>query len=133
MLNFKGARFSIDVILVCIRWYAAHTLSYRYLEEIMEERCRNRATLVLQTIHPQRLAVPGVPTVCWCDYQVQTVFGPVIQVVVQRQPLGQASGIGIGLEVLRARQRPGERLDLGLIAKTQGAEQAAGTKLSRLK
>jgi putative transposase len=38
MLNFKGMRFPIDVILVCIRWYAAYPLSYRYLEEIMEER-----------------------------------------------------------------------------------------------
>ena len=31
-------RFPIDVILVCIRWYAAYPLSYRYLGEIMEER-----------------------------------------------------------------------------------------------
>jgi len=38
MLNFKGMRFPIDVILVCIRWYAAYPLSYRHLEEIMEER-----------------------------------------------------------------------------------------------
>ena len=38
MLNFKGMRFPIDVILVCIRWYAAYPLSYRHLEEIMQER-----------------------------------------------------------------------------------------------
>ncbi|MCE3606835.1 IS6 family transposase [Massilia sp. P8910] len=38
MLNFKGARFPINVILVCIRWYAAYPLSYRHLEEMMEER-----------------------------------------------------------------------------------------------
>ena len=38
MLNFKGMRFPIDVILVCIRRYAAYPLSYRHLEEIMEER-----------------------------------------------------------------------------------------------
>jgi putative transposase len=38
MLNTKGMRFPIDVILVCIRWYAAYPLSYRHLEEIMEER-----------------------------------------------------------------------------------------------
>ncbi|MDQ2823115.1 MAG: IS6 family transposase [Pseudomonadota bacterium] len=38
MLHFKGMRFPIDVILVCIRWYAAYPLSYRHLEEIMEER-----------------------------------------------------------------------------------------------
>ncbi|WP_370660712.1 transposase, partial [Massilia eurypsychrophila] len=38
MLNFKGMRFPIDVILVCIRWYAAYPLSYRHLEEMREER-----------------------------------------------------------------------------------------------
>jgi putative transposase len=38
MLSFKGMRFSIDVILVCIRWYAAYSLSYRNLEQMMEER-----------------------------------------------------------------------------------------------
>jgi putative transposase len=38
MLNFKGMRFPVDVILVCIRWYAAYPLSYRHLEEMMEER-----------------------------------------------------------------------------------------------
>ena len=34
----KGMRFPIDIILVCIRWYAAYPLSYRHLEEMMEER-----------------------------------------------------------------------------------------------
>ena len=38
MLNFKGVRFPINVILVCIRWYAAYPLSYRHLEEMMDER-----------------------------------------------------------------------------------------------
>jgi putative transposase len=38
MLNTKGMRFPIDVILVCIRWYVAYPLSYRHLEEIMQER-----------------------------------------------------------------------------------------------
>ena len=38
MLAAKGMRFPIDVILVCIRWYAAYPLSYRHLEEVMEER-----------------------------------------------------------------------------------------------
>ena len=31
-------RFPIEVILVCIRWYAAYPLSSRHLEEMMEER-----------------------------------------------------------------------------------------------
>jgi putative transposase len=38
MLTFEGMRFPIDVILVCIRWHAAYPLSYRHLEEMMEER-----------------------------------------------------------------------------------------------
>jgi transposase-like protein len=38
MLATKGMRFPIDVILVCIRWYTAFPLSYRHLEEMMEER-----------------------------------------------------------------------------------------------
>ena len=38
MLNIKGMRFPTDVILVCIRWYAAYPLSYRHIEEMMQER-----------------------------------------------------------------------------------------------
>ena len=38
MLATKGMRFPIDVILVCIRWYAAYPLSYRHLKEMMQER-----------------------------------------------------------------------------------------------
>ena len=38
MLATKGMRFPIDVILVCIRWYAAYPLSYRHLEEMMQKR-----------------------------------------------------------------------------------------------
>lgn len=38
MLNTKWMRFPIDVILVCIRLYAAYPLSDRHLEEMMQER-----------------------------------------------------------------------------------------------
>ena len=38
MLATKGMRFPIELILVCIRWYAAYPLSYRHLEEMMMER-----------------------------------------------------------------------------------------------
>jgi putative transposase len=38
MLNTMRMWFPIDVILVCIRWYAAYPLSYRHLEEMMQER-----------------------------------------------------------------------------------------------
>ena len=32
MPEFKGMRFPVEVILVCIRWYAAYPLSSRHLE-----------------------------------------------------------------------------------------------------
>ena len=38
MLSMKGMRFPKEIILVCIRWYAAYALSYRILEEMMDER-----------------------------------------------------------------------------------------------
>jgi putative transposase len=38
MLNTRKMRFSIDIILVSIRWYAAYSLSCRYLEEMIQER-----------------------------------------------------------------------------------------------
>ena len=33
MLNMKRMRFPMDIVLTCIRWYAAYPLSYRHLEE----------------------------------------------------------------------------------------------------
>ncbi|PUA17654.1 IS6 family transposase [Glaciimonas sp. PCH181] len=49
-------RFPIDVILVCIHWYAAYPLSYRHLEEIMEERgvCVDHSSI-------NRWAIPFLP------------------------------------------------------------------------
>jgi putative transposase len=38
MLNTKGMRFPVDVILGCSRGYAASPLSDRHLEEMMQER-----------------------------------------------------------------------------------------------
>ena len=38
MLNTKGMRFPLEIIAVCIRWYAAYPLSLRNLEEMMQER-----------------------------------------------------------------------------------------------
>ncbi len=34
----EGMRFPKEIILVRIRWYAAYALSYRNLEEMMQER-----------------------------------------------------------------------------------------------
>jgi transposase-like protein len=38
MISFKGAHFAKDIILVGVRWYVAYPLSYRHVEEFMEER-----------------------------------------------------------------------------------------------
>ena len=38
MVSFKGAHFVRDIILTCVRWYLAYLLSYRQVEELMEER-----------------------------------------------------------------------------------------------
>jgi putative transposase len=38
VVSFKGAHFPQDIILMCVRWYAAYPLSYRQIEELMEER-----------------------------------------------------------------------------------------------
>ena len=38
MLDTKWLKFPLEVILMCIRWYAAYPLSYRHVEELMKER-----------------------------------------------------------------------------------------------
>ena len=38
MIDFNGRRFHSDIIMVCVRWYAAYALSYRNIEEMMTER-----------------------------------------------------------------------------------------------
>ena len=38
MISFKGAHFPQDIILLGVRWYVAHPLSYRHVEELMAER-----------------------------------------------------------------------------------------------
>ena len=38
MVSFKGAHFVNDIILTCVRWYVAYPLSYRQVEELMQER-----------------------------------------------------------------------------------------------
>jgi putative transposase len=37
MIEFKGSQFERDVILWATRWYMAYPISYRQLEEMMEE------------------------------------------------------------------------------------------------
>ena len=45
----KWLHFPLEVMLVCVRWYAAYPLSLRNLEEMMAERgvCVDHAT-----VHP---------------------------------------------------------------------------------
>ena len=38
VISFKGVSFVRDIILTCVRWYLAYPLSYRQVEELMEER-----------------------------------------------------------------------------------------------
>jgi putative transposase len=38
MVSFKGAHFVKDIVLTCVRWYVAYPLSYRHVEELMQER-----------------------------------------------------------------------------------------------
>ena len=38
MISFKSAHFPPEIILTCVRWYLAYPLSYRHVEELMEER-----------------------------------------------------------------------------------------------
>ena len=38
MIEFKGSPFERDVILWGVRWYVAYPISYRQLEEMMQER-----------------------------------------------------------------------------------------------
>jgi transposase-like protein len=37
-ISFKGTHFPQDIILMGVRWYVAYPLSYRHVEELMEER-----------------------------------------------------------------------------------------------
>ena len=37
-ISVKGAHFPQEIILMGVRWYVAYPLSYRHVEELMEER-----------------------------------------------------------------------------------------------
>jgi putative transposase len=38
MIEFKGSHFEREVILWGVRWYVAYPISYRQLEEMMQDR-----------------------------------------------------------------------------------------------
>jgi hypothetical protein len=50
---FKGRHFDQSVILLCVRWYLAYSLSFRDLEEMMAERgiSVDHATIHRWTVH----------------------------------------------------------------------------------
>ena len=37
-IEFKGSHFERDIILWAVRWYMGYPLSYRQVEEMMQER-----------------------------------------------------------------------------------------------
>ena len=38
LVNFKGSHFPKDITLMSVRWYVSYPLSYRQVEELLEER-----------------------------------------------------------------------------------------------
>jgi putative transposase len=52
-IEFKGSHFERDVILWGVRWYVAYPISYRQLEEMMEERGVRVDPLHTQSLGPQ--------------------------------------------------------------------------------
>jgi hypothetical protein len=38
VIDFKGSHFEREIVLWGVRWYVAYPISYRQLEEMMEER-----------------------------------------------------------------------------------------------
>jgi putative transposase len=38
MIDFKGSHFEKEIIIWGVRWYVAYPISYRQLEEMMQER-----------------------------------------------------------------------------------------------
>jgi putative transposase len=38
MIRFTGVLFEKDILLTCVRWYVAYPLSYRQLEEMIQEQ-----------------------------------------------------------------------------------------------
>jgi putative transposase len=38
MVDFKGSHFEREIVLWGVRWYVAYPISYRQLEEMVEER-----------------------------------------------------------------------------------------------
>jgi IS6 family transposase len=50
---FKWRHFEPEIILLCVRWYLRYSLSYRDLEEMMDERglCVDHTTIYRSLQH----------------------------------------------------------------------------------
>ena len=48
-IKFDGRHFKKEIILQAVRWYVAYSLSYRDVEEIMEERGVNVDHVTIRT------------------------------------------------------------------------------------
>ena len=49
---FKGRRFPVAIILLCVRWYCKYGLSYRDLREMMQERgVEVDASTIMRWVH----------------------------------------------------------------------------------
>ena len=53
MISFKWRRFPKDIILMSVRWKLAYALSYRDIEEMMEERgiCVDHSSVQRWVVH----------------------------------------------------------------------------------
>ena len=50
--SFKWKHYQSEIILLCVRWYIKYTLSYRNLEEMMQERGLHiNHTTIMRWIH----------------------------------------------------------------------------------
>ena len=50
--SFKWKHYQAEIILVCVRWYLKYPLSYRNLEEMMQERGLNIShTTIMRWVH----------------------------------------------------------------------------------
>jgi putative transposase len=64
MIDCKGSHFEKEIILWGVRWYVASPISYRQLEEMMQERgvAVDHSTRPANTRRAPRCRVDWVPT-----------------------------------------------------------------------
>ena len=74
-ISFKGAHFPQEIILMGVRWYLAYPLSYRHVEELMEERGVPVDHATIQRVVYPRVAdnIPAPP-----PYRLRGVHQPVL-------------------------------------------------------